>query len=126
VATLARLEQNLPATLRDFSRRVRAQLSELETEILKAGSAARRSGTSLLREASHALGRYETYGEARWRRLAAPARREALKVLRRLERALEGSPKKKAGRKRRAARPSRPRRPTAVPETAQVSLPPGM
>jgi hypothetical protein len=83
-----RLEQDLPPTLRDFSRRVRAGLSELEREVGRAQANPRREATRLLREASHALGRFEAEGERRWRKLTAPARREAIRLLHRLERTL--------------------------------------
>jgi hypothetical protein len=52
-----------------------------------------------LREASHALGRLEAEGERRWRKLAVPARREALRLLQRLEGALATPERGKATRK---------------------------
>jgi hypothetical protein len=69
--SIARIEEELPATLRS---------------------------TRLLREASHQLGRFEAEGELRWKRLTARARRDALKLLRRLEREI-GPSRRKAGRK---------------------------
>ena len=57
-------------------------------EIGRAQANPRREATRLLREASHALGRFEAEGERRWRKLTAPARREAIRLLHRLERAL--------------------------------------
>ena len=70
-----RLERDLPPNLRDFSRRVRASLSELEREV----------------------GRAQAKGERRWRKLTAPARREAIRLLHRLERTL-AMPKRKKSR----------------------------
>jgi hypothetical protein len=92
-----RLERDLPPNLRDFSRRVRAGLTELEREVGRAQANPRREATRLLREASHALGRFEAEGERRWRKLTAPARREAIRLLHRLERALN-TPKRRRPR----------------------------
>ena len=92
-----RLERDLPPTLRDFSRRVRAGLTELEREVGRAQANPRREATRLLREASHALGRFEAEGERRWRKLTAPTRREAIRLLHRLERAL-ATPKRRRSR----------------------------
>jgi len=92
-----RLERDLSPNLRDFSRRVRAGISELEREIGSAQASPRREATRLLREASHALGRFEAEGERRWRKLTAPARREAIRLLHRLERAL-ATPKRRRPR----------------------------
>jgi hypothetical protein len=124
-AALARLEQDLPTNLRDFSRRVRRGLTGLEKQL----GSARREAARLLREASHALGRFEAEGERRWRKLAAPARREALRLLRRLERALEApKPRKvtrKVTRRRVAARPvSAAETTVAVPAGLAASLQP--
>ena len=83
-----RLERELPPNLRDFSRRVRAGLLELEREVGRTQANPRREAARLLREASHALGRFEAEGERRWRKLTVPARREAIRLLQRLERAL--------------------------------------
>jgi hypothetical protein len=83
-----RFEQELPRNLRDFSKRMRAGLANLERDIEKAQARTRRQATRLLREASHTLGRFEAEGERRWRKLTRPARREAVRVLRRLEGAI--------------------------------------
>jgi len=98
-AALARLEQDLPDNLKDFSRRVRRGLAELEREIERAQANPRREAARLLREASHALGRLEADGERRWRKLAGPARREALRLLHRLEGVLAAPKRRKARRK---------------------------
>jgi hypothetical protein len=95
----ARFEQDLPPNLRDFSRRVRASLSELERNVVKAQARTRRQAARLLREASHALGRFEAEGERRWRKLATPARREAQRLLHRLDRAVR-TPKRRRARAR--------------------------
>lgn len=98
-AALARLEQELPPNLRAYSRRVRRGLSGLEREVARAQANPRREGARLLREASHALGRLEAEGERRWRKLAKPARREALRLLHRLEGALAAPKRRKTARK---------------------------
>lgn len=84
--SIARLEGDLPPTLAQFSRRVRRELTRLERQIIRARTRYRGQGTRLLRDASHLLGQLEAEGEARWKRLTARARANALKVLRRLER----------------------------------------
>jgi hypothetical protein len=50
----------------------------------------------MLRDASHRLGRFEAEGERRWKDLTGEARREALQLLRRLEKTLE--PRRRKGR----------------------------
>ena len=100
---LARLEQDLPPSLKEFSRQVQRGLTALEVEIQRAQANPRREFARLLRETSHTLGRLEAEGERRWRKLTAPARREALRLLRRLEGAL-ATPRRKTARRRAAAR----------------------
>ncbi len=56
---LARLEQELPPTLREYTKQVRSQLNRLERMIEKAPVDARRRAARMLREASHRLGRLE-------------------------------------------------------------------
>jgi hypothetical protein len=112
--SIERLEHELPPTLGQFSRRVRSELGRLERQIERAGGRYRRQWTRLLRDASHQLGRFETEGEVRWRRLGSAARSEALRVLRRLERELE--PTKRRRPTRRA-----PARTRAQPEEAKGS-----
>lgn len=104
--TLARLESELPDTLAEFSRRVRKELGSLERKVEKAAAPRRRQIARALREAAHTLGRYEAEGEKRWNRLTTQARREALSVLRKLEKAVAPPARKKASRKK-AARKAR-------------------
>jgi hypothetical protein len=87
--SVARMEDRLPPTLGQFSRQVGARLGELEVRIEKASAPYRRRWARLLRDASHRLGRLEAEGEQRWKRLTTRARRDALQLLRRLERELE-------------------------------------
>lgn len=97
------LERELPPTLAQFSRDVRRRLGQVEKRIHAAEVSTRRSFTRVLREASHQLGHFEAQGERRWRKLTAQARKDALRVLRRLERALE-PPKPKRTAKKKSAR----------------------
>lgn len=113
-AAASRIEQEFPATLGDFSRRVRRQLNALERNIEKTEWRYRRQATRALRDASHQLGKFEARGERAWKKLTTQARREVLTVLRRVERAVEGpkpKPKKKAAAKRSSRKPATRRRP---------------
>jgi hypothetical protein len=97
--TMDRIESELPPTLAQFSRDVRSRLGRLEKEIVAAEARTRRNLTRLLRDASHQLGRIEAQGQRRWRKLTTQARRDAVRTLRRLEKAV-APPKRKAGRKK--------------------------
>lgn len=92
---LARLEDELPPTLAEFSHRVQRKLTALERKVEKAAAPTRRRIARALRDASRALGRYEAEGEQRWRRLTGPARREAIAMLRKLEKTL-AEPRRRA------------------------------
>jgi hypothetical protein len=89
-----------------------ARLGELEARIEKAGTAYRRRWTRLLREASHQLGRFEAEGELRWRRLTARARRDAVQLLRRLEREIGHDGRQRKAARRKGATPHRRKRST--------------
>jgi len=101
-AALGRLD--LPPTLRDYAEQVGARLDTLEREITRASVDMRRRGARLLREASHQLGRLEAEGEAGWRRLAAPYRRQLVDLLRRLEKALAPPAARRRSATRKATR----------------------
>jgi hypothetical protein len=88
-SALARLQHELPPTLRDFSRRMSRGLSHLEKRIEHDGRIARRQATRMLREASHRLGQLEAQGEREWRKQSLRARRAAVRLLRQIERNLE-------------------------------------
>lgn len=100
---LKRLEPELPANLREYSRQVRGQLVKLERRIETAQQGARRRFTRLLREVSQQLGRFEALGDRRWKRQTYAARRETAKLLRRLEKAIE-PPRPRPARKKKARR----------------------
>jgi molybdenum-dependent DNA-binding transcriptional regulator ModE len=126
IAKVERLSDELPASLDEFSRRVHRQLTRLEGEVDRAEARARREIARVLRQASHRLGRYEAEGEKRWKKLTAQARREALTMLRKLEKLIEpkASARKRGGaaRGKRAGRRSQPakRVAAAVEEAAST------
>jgi hypothetical protein len=99
-------EEVLPADLRAYSRRVRRGLSRVEREIEKSQRDARRRWTRLLRDVSHQLGRIEAQGEKRWNQRTTQARRDAVKLLKKLERAIEPPKKRPATRKKVASKPA--------------------
>jgi len=103
-ARLGRMERELPDTLREFSVRVRKRLGQLERAVVRAEARYQREAVRTLRTASHQLGRFEAEGERRWKRLTAEARREALLVLRRMEKALAGKAGAKPALKARRGR----------------------
>lgn len=118
-ATLGRLE--LPPTLRDYASQVRGRLDRLERELTKAQVDVRRRAARLLREASHQLGRLEAEGEAGWRRLTAPYRRQLVDLLRRLEKAVAPT---RPTRATKAVRSATGRTRKAMREAATVISPP--
>ena len=101
--SLSRIEQEMPASVRDLARQVRRDLTKLEKRIDKASRDGRRRLTRVLRDASRELGRLEAQGQKRWRALTAQTRRDALKAVRRLEKAL-AAPRKKTTRNKTARR----------------------
>ena len=104
---IQRIEGELPKDLRDFSRMVRRDLTQLERQIEGARKDVRRGLTRSLREVSHQLGRFEADGERRWKKLTTQARRDAVKVLRKLESVIEPPKKKrKTSRKKSKAGPA--------------------
>jgi hypothetical protein len=108
-SAIARIEAELPASLRDYVGQVEGQLNRLEKRIEKAGASARKQATRLLREASKQVGSLEARGEAAWSRLTAPYRKEAVTLLDRLEAAIappatSPKPRRKRARKKKASR----------------------
>ncbi len=97
---LARLEGQLPPTLREYAGELRKRLDRLERDVTKAQIEARRRAAKLLREASHQLGRLEVAGEAGWRKLGASYQKELVALLKRIEKAVAPP----AARKRKPAR----------------------
>jgi hypothetical protein len=124
----ARFEAELPPNLRDFSKRVQRGLSRLEKQIENAQRDARRRWTRLLRDVSHQLGRVESEGERRWRAQSLQARREAVRLLRRLEKAIEPPKAAKASpsRKRPARKRAAPRKAEAPVATVVSPAPPSL
>lgn len=117
---LARIEAELPATLRAFSLRMRRGLAHLENRIDKDGREARRRGARMLREASYRLGRLEAQGEREWRRQSLRVRRATVRLLRQLERTIE--PPRKARRRKPEVKPSA----DTTASTSQAGLPPAL
>lgn len=101
-SALARIEPDLPPTLRDYSKDVRKQLTKLEKDVASAQASASKRGTKLIREASEMLGRLEERGERQWRKLSAPYRRDAVKLLEQMQKAIAPPKKKKSRRKKKA------------------------
>jgi hypothetical protein len=106
---LARVERELPPTVRQVTRRMRVLLRRLERELERAQTRYRGQLAKLLRDASNELERLESEGERTWTRIDARARTRILGLLRRLEKAVSQRPgprAKKAARKavRRAKR----------------------
>jgi hypothetical protein len=81
-----------PLSLAQFGKQVRTRLSRLEREIQRAP--ATKQLTRMLRDASHQLGKWEATGEKRWKKLTANARADALKLLKRIEKAIAPPPPK--------------------------------
>lgn len=109
VSAIARFERELPKELRDFSRQVRKDLTLLEKQIEGARKDVRRGMVRVLRDVSHQLGQFEANGERKWKRLTNQARRDAVKALKKLEKAIEPPKKKRkkaSGRSKVAARAS--------------------
>ncbi len=109
---LARFEDGLPSNLKAYARRFRQGLARLERDLVKQEISARRKAARLLREASHQLGQIEARGERAFKRRATKARKDADRVLSKLEKAINPSsprrkkkaaPKKKVVRKRVAS-----------------------
>jgi hypothetical protein len=101
-AAVARLQTELPATMRGYTKEVRARLTRLEGQVEKARAQASRRGTKLLREASEYLGRLEARGEKEFRK----RRGDAVKLLKRLEKAVQPPSGRKTVRKKAAPKPA--------------------
>ncbi len=96
-SALDRLERQLPPRLADYIAQLQARLDRLEKQIQQAQDTTMQRATRLLREASRNLGRLEVRGESGWERLSNRYRAEAVRLLRRLEKAI--APVKTAGKK---------------------------
>jgi len=105
---IARLEQQLPKRLAEYVGQAQRRIDRLERDVLKAAGRTRKEAVRLIRDASHQLGKLEARGERSWRKLTDPYRKDAIKLLQRLEKAIAGKkPKprarKKVARKNKAA-----------------------
>ena len=117
--TIAGVE--LPSTLQEFSKQVQRRLSELEKQVVKASTDARRGAARMLNDAARQLGRLEAGGEQGWRKLAGDAQKQATKLLSQLEKAI--SPK--GGAKRSTRRASATAKPRKAPAKATGAGPEG-
>jgi hypothetical protein len=99
---VARLEKELPKTLREYSRNVRKELTRIERDVEKVTAVTRKRGIKLFREASYELGSLEQQGEKAWQRLTTPYRRKAVSLLQQLEKAVAppARRRKKAAKKK--------------------------
>jgi DNA anti-recombination protein RmuC len=100
----ARLEAELPTSLAEFVRQVTTRLNRLEKQLDKAEGRYRREWTRTLKTVSRQLGRFEAAGEKRWKKLTDAPRRDAVRVLRKLEKAIEPSKGRTTRRKKAPAR----------------------
>jgi hypothetical protein len=104
LSAVERWEQELPPTLRDYARLVRRQLAALEKQVERARTDVRRAAMRIMRDASYRLGQLEERGEDAWVRLTSSYRREAVRVLKLLEKAVAPTPSRKRRAKRKAAK----------------------
>ena len=111
----ARLEAELPTSLAEFVRQVTARLNRLEKQLDKAEGRYRREWTRTLKNVSRQLGRFEAAGEKRWRKLTDAPRRDAVRLLRKLEKAIEPTKGTRTGRKKASARKNGGRAPGRRP-----------
>jgi len=122
-----RIEEELPPELRQYAKRMRQGLSRLEKQIASAQEGARRRWAHLLRQASHQLGRVEALGEREWRKRTHQARRDAVKLLRRLEKAIEprsvARPRRKPAKRAAVSAPApQARRPAAASRASSLPV----
>lgn len=102
-SAIARIEAELPPTLRDYAKQVETRLNRLEGRIEKAGARARKQALATYRDGLKQLGALEARGEAAWKRLTTAAQKEARNLLGRLEDAVSaatGGAKKKTTKRR--------------------------
>ena len=100
----ARLEAELPSSLTEFVHQMTTRLNRLEKQLEKAEGRYRREWTRTLKNVSRQLGKIEAVGEKRWRKLTAGPRRDAVRLLRKLEKAIDPSTGKKTARKKASRR----------------------
>lgn len=120
-----RLQQELPPTLAGYVKQVGGRLDRLEQQIQNARDETRRRWTRLLRDASRELGKLEVRGEREWEKRSLKLRRDAVALLKRLEKAIEPpqarTTRKKSGatRKKSASKKSSSRKKTGRKKTGR-------
>jgi hypothetical protein len=117
-SALPRLE--LPRNLQEFRKRIETQLNALERDVSRARTETRRRAARLIREASQQLGRLEARGETGWRQLAESYRKDLVRLLERIERAL--TPKGGAARAARKTGARAKKAATSAARAAQESV----
>lgn len=122
--TIEWLEEDLPRTLREYSRKAQKELTRIERDIEKVTATTRRRGVKLLREASHELGRLEQQGEKAWRDLSVPYRKRAVKMLQKLEKAVAppSRTRKKATKKKVAKKKATKKKATKKKATKKKAV----
>ena len=111
---IARLEKQLPKRLAEYVSQAQRRIDRLERDVEKAAGRTRKEAVRLIREASHYLGKIEARGEKSWGKLTAPYRKDAVKLLQRLEKAIEVK-KPKARKRKKAVAKSEPSAATTLP-----------
>jgi hypothetical protein len=105
-----RLEAELPTSLAEFVRQVTNRLNRLEKQLEKSEGRYRREWTRTLKNVSRQLGHFEAAGEKRWKKLTDAPRRDAVRLLRKLEKAIEPTKGRTTRRKKASARRTSPSR----------------
>lgn len=104
MGVLERLETELPPTLQGFSRKLNAALTRLESQLDRGQADYRKRAARMLRDASRKLGRLESEGEQGWKQLDRSARKDAARLLKKVEKAVEPSQTASGQATRKAAR----------------------
>ena len=89
------LDQELPAAMHEYAANVHARLIKLEKEVDRTASSARWRLLHLLRNTNYQLDQLEERGQAAWKELERNCRAEAIRVLQRLESAINSAPKRR-------------------------------
>ena len=107
----SRLEIHFLPTMLEFSQRLCAKLPRIEREVARSEEGVRREAARVLQHSGY---RFETEGERRWRKLTLQAGREALQVLRRIEKDVTPRTPRRRAAKPEASRFARVRTATAI------------
>jgi len=97
---LALFDQELPKGFRDFAQQVQRRLEQVEKDVEKTRLDMRREVAKLIHEGGRRLTALERRADPSWRKVTAPYRREVVKLLSRLEKAVDPPRRKKASKKK--------------------------